>query len=71
MSFLRNDEQVALNDLLVAAETTVASLVAAMGFERRGIAVAVDGEVVPRRTWHERALKAGEQVEILTIAQGG
>ncbi len=56
---------------VVAADTTVAALVAAMGFERRGIAVAVEGEVVPRRTWNERPLKAGEQVEILTIAQGG
>jgi thiamine biosynthesis protein ThiS len=35
------------------------------------VAVAVDGEVVTRRTWGERSLSAGERVEILSIAQGG
>jgi sulfur carrier protein len=62
---VNGDEQV------VPAEATVASLVAGLGLEPRGVAVAVDGEVVPRRTWPERTLRAGEQVEILTIAQGG
>ena len=56
---------------VLPSRSTVAALVAAMGFEPRGIAVAVDGEVVPRRTWSDRTLRAGEQVEILTIAQGG
>jgi len=51
--------------------TTVAVLVASLGLEPRGIAVAVDGEVVTRRTWGERALVAGEQVEVLQVAQGG
>jgi len=59
------------DEQLVPAEATVASLVAGLGLEPRGIAVAVDGEVVPRRTWLERTLRTGEQVEILTIAQGG
>ncbi len=51
--------------------TTVAALVADLGLEPRGIAVAVDGEVVTRRTWADRPLAAGEQVEVLSIAQGG
>jgi sulfur carrier protein len=55
----------------VAEGTTVASLVDQLGLEPRGIAVAVDGEVVTRRSWGERALAAGEQVEVLSIAQGG
>ena len=55
----------------VAAGTTVASLVAQLGLEPRGIAVAVDGEVVTRRAWGDRALAAGERVEVLSIAQGG
>jgi sulfur carrier protein len=53
------------------AGTSVADLVALLGIEPRGIAVAVDGEVVTRRTWRERPLAAGERVEILSIAQGG
>jgi sulfur carrier protein len=59
------------DEQMVPADATVASLVAELGLEPRGIAVAVDGEVVPRRAWVERALRAGEQVEVLTIAQGG
>jgi sulfur carrier protein len=50
---------------------TVADLVAALGLEPRGIAVAVAGEVVTRRTWGERRLAAGDQVEVLQVAQGG
>jgi sulfur carrier protein len=50
---------------------TVAALLDALGTEPRGIAVAVDGEVVTRRTWSERPLAPGEAVEILSIAQGG
>jgi sulfur carrier protein len=50
---------------------TVADLVAALGLEPRGIAVAVAGEVVTRRTWGERRLAAGDKVEVLQVAQGG
>jgi sulfur carrier protein len=51
--------------------TSVADLIALLELEPRGIAVAVDGEVVTRRTWEERPLAAGARVEILSIAQGG
>ena len=65
--------QLSVNGDPVAVEpgTTVAALVADLGLEPRGIAVAVDGEVVTRRTWADRPLAAGEQVEVLSIAQGG
>jgi sulfur carrier protein len=53
------------------AGTSVAQLVASLDIEPRGIAVAVDGEVVTRRTWGARPLADGERVEILSIAQGG
>jgi sulfur carrier protein len=53
------------------AGTSVADLIALLELEPRGIAVAVDGEVVTRRTWQKRPLAAGERVEILSIAQGG
>jgi sulfur carrier protein len=55
----------------VPTGASVADLVASLGIEPRGVAVAVDGEVVTRRTWGERLLAAGESVEILSIAQGG
>jgi sulfur carrier protein len=38
---------------------------------RVGIAVAVNGEVVPRSAWAGHALHDGDRVEILTAAQGG
>ncbi|HET6951103.1 MAG TPA: sulfur carrier protein ThiS [Acidimicrobiales bacterium] len=55
----------------VAPGTTVSGLLAALGIEPRGTAVAVDGEVVTRRTWGERVLAPGARVEVLSIAQGG
>jgi len=38
---------------------------------RRGIAVAVDGSVVPRARLAETALSEGARVEIVTAVQGG
>lgn len=52
---------------------TVADLLLAKGLapERKGIAVAVNGAVVPRRTWAEARLSAGDAVEIIEAKQGG
>ena len=38
---------------------------------RRGTAVAVDGEVVPRGDWASFAIADGQAVELLTAVQGG
>ena len=38
---------------------------------RRGIAVAVNAEVVPRAQWSQRPLGEGARVEVLTAMQGG
>ena len=37
----------------------------------RGIAAAVDGEVVPRDHWHDTALEDGQRVEVVQAVQGG
>ncbi|HEY3089591.1 MAG TPA: sulfur carrier protein ThiS [Jatrophihabitantaceae bacterium] len=37
----------------------------------RGVAAAVDGEVVPRAEWTAFRLTDGQAVEILTAVQGG
>jgi sulfur carrier protein len=37
----------------------------------RGVAVAVDGEVVPRAEWASTGLREGQQVEVLHAVQGG
>jgi sulfur carrier protein len=39
--------------------------------EGRGVAVAVDGEVVPRGRWQATQLSEGQRVEVLQAVQGG
>jgi len=39
--------------------------------DARGVAVAVDGEVVPRALWRALELDDGARVEVLTAMQGG
>lgn len=38
---------------------------------RLGVAVAVNGEVVPRSGWAGRALAAASRIDLVTAAQGG
>lgn len=47
----------------------VGTLLAASG--ARGVAVAVDGEVVPRSEWDRTSVREGQRVEVLRAAQGG
>ena len=55
------------------AGAMVADAVAASGAPASpdGLAVAVDGEVIPRREWGVTALRDGQRVEILQAVQGG
>jgi len=39
--------------------------------EGRGVAVALNGEVVPRREWGHTALADGARVEVVVAVQGG
>jgi sulfur carrier protein len=39
--------------------------------EARGIAVAVDGEVVPRAGWETYVVSDSARIEVLTAIQGG
>jgi sulfur carrier protein len=39
--------------------------------EGRGVAAAVDGEVVPQRAWAATELSAGARVELVVAVQGG
>jgi sulfur carrier protein len=55
----------------VTGELTVADLVGELTPHRRGVAVAVNGEVVPRAGWAAATLRDGDRVEVLTAAQGG
>lgn len=55
----------------VAAQTTVADLVAERAPSPKGIAVARNLEVVPRSAWATTTVADGDAIEILTAAQGG
>ena len=57
--------------LQVAADTTVADVASGRGVPARGVAVAVDGAVVPRARWAATPLADGARLEILTAVQGG
>jgi sulfur carrier protein len=55
------------------AGATVASAVALLDVtaDTRGVAVAVDREVVPRGAWGDTLLDEGAQVEVVMAIQGG
>ena len=39
--------------------------------ERRGVAVAVDGEVIRRAEWEQTRLRPDQHVEVVRAVQGG
>jgi sulfur carrier protein len=55
----------------IEGDPSVEALVDALTPARRGVAVAVNGTVVPRSRWSVVALADGDAVEVLTAAQGG
>lgn len=61
-----NGEQVELGD-----EATVADLVAARAGGHDRVAVARNGDVVPRSGWAQTPLAPGDAVEVLAPTAGG
>ena len=56
----------------VRPETTIRELVQATGVQtERGVAVALDGEVVPQGAWPATVVREGQKVEVLQAIQGG
>ncbi|MEA2450823.1 MAG: sulfur carrier protein [Thermoleophilaceae bacterium] len=68
MRIVLNGEQRELRD-----RARVRDAIAAAGTpgEARGVAVALDGEVVPRAQWDDVALNEGQRVEVVQAVQGG
>ncbi|CAN5499823.1 hypothetical protein BH10ACT11_BH10ACT11_18970 [soil metagenome] len=68
MRIVLNGKQVELEP-----DANVADVVAAAGADpdARGLAVAIEGEVVVRGEWGERELREGESVEVVHAVQGG
>jgi sulfur carrier protein len=57
----------------LAPGTTVSGLLAVLELpgDGRGVAVAVDAEVVPRGQWETTQIDDGARVEVLRAIQGG
>ncbi|WP_026360695.1 sulfur carrier protein ThiS [Amycolatopsis nigrescens] len=51
--------------------STVAGVLEELGAARPGVAVALDGAVVPRGEWAGVTVRDGAQLEILVAVQGG
>ncbi|MEO9237051.1 MAG: sulfur carrier protein ThiS [Jatrophihabitantaceae bacterium] len=51
--------------------TTLTELVQRITDRNSGIAVAIDGEVVPRTVWPSTVLLDGYRVDVVTAVQGG
>lgn len=56
----------------LAPGATVQALVAELGLGgRKGLAVALNGAVVPRQAWPSRALAPADRLVIIQATQGG
>jgi sulfur carrier protein len=57
----------------VAPGVSLADLARGQGVDRetRGVAIALNGRVVPRSSWADTDLNAGDHVEIVRAAAGG
>ena len=52
---------------------SISDIVASLGIDplRRGVAVAVNAEVVPRAAWAQTKIKGGDKVEVVRPLAGG
>ena len=55
------------------AAETVAELLRCLGIEpaRAGVAVAINGSIIPRARWTDAAISAGDDIDVVRPAQGG
>ena len=52
-------------------DLSVSQLLDALAIDPRGIAVAIDGEIVRRSSWEVTVIGPGCSVEVVTAAAGG
>ncbi len=68
-----SDETITLNgEVVPMTSRVIRGLLAENGVESdRGVAVAVNGEVVPRAEWGQTPVMPNDQIEIVHIVRGG
>ena len=52
-------------------QTSIVALLASLDINPKQVAVAVNGEVVPRDTWATRTVSEGDAIEIVRAVGGG
>lgn len=67
MNVLINNKEVAI----AAGVSTLAELLVSQGFDRPGLAVAVDNKVVRKAEWGERAVTDGMKITVVRAVCGG
>ena len=55
----------------LADGATIADVLALLDAPDRGVAVAIDAEVVPRGEWEAVTLREGSRIEVVQAVQGG
>ena len=55
----------------VGGELSLAELVRQVSDRETGIAVALNGDVVPRGDWSSTTVHGGDRVDVVTAVQGG
>ncbi len=55
----------------LAEGATLADVLQRLDAPSGGVAVALDGAVVPRASWPSAALRDGAQIDVITAVQGG
>jgi sulfur carrier protein len=68
MTIELNGERVELDEGARLSDAVAEAGAATAG---RGVAVAVDGEVIPRSEWERTPLAEGQRVEVVEAIQGG
>jgi thiamine biosynthesis protein ThiS len=59
------------NEHTLPSEMTLAQLVETLGIDRRMIALAHNGEVIPRDTYDQVTVHDGDSVEVVRMVGGG
>ena len=55
----------------LAEPITAGTLLAQMGIQRKGVAMALNATILPRSEWDQHVVGHGDRIEIVTAAAGG
>lgn len=59
------------NDHILPSEMTLAALIESLEIDRRLVAVAHNGDVIPRDTYEQVTVREGDTIEVVRMVGGG